>query len=76
MEKLIGLGFVLFGFIFPLIHVVLTMKPATQLDASKCPFSSRTGWIIIILILGPLGWLMFLHTLHQNRKNRNSKTKD
>ena len=76
MEKLIALGIVLFGFIFPLIHVALTIKPVNQPDTSKCPFSPRTGWFIIILILGPLGWLMFLYTLSQDRKNRSLEPTD
>ena len=76
MEKIIALGFVLFGFIFPLAHVALAFKTMEHPKTSKCPFSPRTGWFIIILILGPLGWLMFLHALAQSRKNRNLKPND
>ena len=63
MEKFIALGFVLFGFIFPLVHVGLTFKTMKHSKTSKCPFSPRTGWFIIILTLGPLGWLMFLNAI-------------
>ncbi|MEK9672850.1 MAG: hypothetical protein VW268_10175 [Rhodospirillaceae bacterium] len=60
--------FIIVGFVLPLIHVMitpgLTPPPAAHGADSEakgtCPFSPRTGWIVIILVLGPIGWLMFI----------------
>jgi len=50
------------GFVLPLLHVVFSPRSGpwkTPLE-SKCPFGPRWGWLVIILFLGPIGWLMFM----------------
>jgi len=27
---------------------------------TRCPFSPRVGWLVIVLFLGPVGWLLFM----------------
>ena len=46
----------------PLAHVVLTSSagPWRMPPESRCPFSPRVGWLVIVLLLGPIGWLMFV----------------
>lgn len=53
---------VLFAFYgLPLLHVALSRRgggwrpPA----GSRCPFGPRAGWLVMVLMLGPVGWLMF-----------------
>ncbi|PWC33749.1 hypothetical protein [Azospirillum sp. TSO35-2] len=51
--------FALYG--LPLLHVALSRRgggwrpPA----GSRCPFGPRAGWLVMVLMLGPVGWLMF-----------------
>lgn len=45
----------------PLAHVALSPRsgPLLPPEGSRCPFGPRLGWIVIVLIGGALGWLMF-----------------
>jgi hypothetical protein len=31
----------------------------TPPPGSRCPLGPRVGWIVLVLLLGPVGWLMF-----------------
>ena len=50
------------GFLAPLVHVALSPKGGTWRPppGARCPFGPRLGWLIVVLFLGPLGWLMFV----------------
>jgi hypothetical protein len=50
------------GFLLPLLHVALspTLGPWRADAGTRCPFSPRVGWLVIVLFLGPIGWLMFV----------------
>lgn len=61
---------VIIGFVLPLIHVAVSRDIAAPVPGeggTKCPFSPRMGWIVIVLFLGPLGWLMFLASRRRRR---------
>ena len=61
---------IVIGFVLPLIHVALSKEitPATPTeDGARCPFSPRVGWIVIVLFLGPVGWLMFMASRRKRR---------
>ena len=62
----------IFGYLLPLIHVALSRDAALSRPAapSRCPFSPRAGWIVMVLLLGPLGWLLFVRT----RRRRSSSS--
>ncbi len=49
------------GWVFPLAHVLLSPRggPWRAREGARCPLSPRVGWVVIVLFLGPLGWLMF-----------------
>lgn len=59
------------GFVLPLIHVAVSKDistPKPSADAgSTCPFSPRIGWLVIVLFLGPIGWLMFMNSRRKKR---------
>ena len=57
------------GFVLPLIHVALSkdIGAAKKADGGSCPFSPRIGWIVIVLFLGPIGWLMFMASRRKRR---------
>jgi len=57
------------GFVLPMAHVAFSSAagPWRMPQGAKCPFSPKVGWLVIILFLGPVGWLMFM-----SRKGRKS----
>ena len=50
------------GFALPMLHVALSPKagPWRMPPGAGCPFSPRIGWLVIVMFLGPIGWLMFV----------------
>lgn len=50
------------GFLLPMIHVALSPSagPWRMPKGTRCPFSPRIGWLVIVLFLGPIGWIMFM----------------
>jgi hypothetical protein len=46
----------------PLAHVALSPEagPWRSRPGAECPFSPRVGWLFLVLMLGPLGWLLFV----------------
>jgi len=53
---------VILGYILPLGHVVFSPRGGAWLPppGSRCPFGPRTGWLVIVLLLGPIGWLLYM----------------
>ncbi|MDH3594429.1 MAG: hypothetical protein OEM93_06200 [Rhodospirillales bacterium] len=52
------------GFVLPLAHVVLSPSGGswTPPPGARCPFGPRVGWLVMVLFLGPLGWLLFVRS--------------
>lgn len=52
----------LIGFVLPLIHVAVSRRGGPWLPppGSGCPLGPRMGWAVLVLFLGPLGWLMYM----------------
>lgn len=50
------------GWLLPLLHVALSRRAGTWRPppGAGCPFGPRTGWLVMVLLLGPVGWLLFL----------------
>ena len=50
------------GFVLPLAHVALSPLSGPWLPprGSLCPLGPRVGWIVLVLFLGPIGWLMYM----------------
>lgn len=50
------------GFIIPIAHIIVSPKsgPWSAPKGAGCPIGSRLGWVVIILFLGPIGWLMYM----------------
>lgn len=46
----------------PLAHVALSRAagPWRSAPGAQCPFSPRVGWLFLVLMLGPVGWLTFV----------------
>ncbi|MBC8339326.1 MAG: hypothetical protein ISR51_04585 [Rhodospirillales bacterium] len=54
--------FLIFGFVLPLAHVLISPRSGswTVPKGAGCPIGARWGWLVIILFLGPVGWLMYM----------------
>jgi len=54
--------FLIVGLVLPLIHVGVSPRsgPWRAPPDSGCPIGPRVGWLVIVLFLGPIGWLMFM----------------
>ncbi len=62
MSTLAAWSFLIAGFGAPLLHVLLSPSggPWKSPPGSGCPISPRLGWVVIVLFLGPVGWLLFM----------------
>jgi len=61
---------IVIGFALPILHVALSKDIATAPTAQSggtCPFSPRMGWLVIVLFLGPIGWLLFMASRRKKR---------
>ncbi len=52
----------IFGFLLPVVHVALSPRGGSWRPppGTRCPFGPRTGWLVIVLLAGPIGWIMYL----------------
>ncbi len=62
MSVLLAWLILVVGFVLPLVHVAVSPKAGPWLPppGARCPFGPRVGWLVMVLFLGPIGWLMFL----------------
>jgi len=74
MSPLIAWAVALFLYVLPLLHVVFSPKmgPWRLPIASKCPFSPRAGWLVIILLTGIFGWFGFIRALKRLQSQQRS----
>ena len=58
------------GFVLPLAHVAFSPRGGPWLPppGSRCPFGPKAGWLIVVLFLGPIGWLMYMHGRARRRR--------
>ncbi len=49
-------------YVAPLLHVLLSPTSGSfrPPPGSRCPMGPRLGWLVMVLVLGPIGWLMFM----------------
>jgi len=59
----------IFGFLLPLLHVALAPGggPWRPPPDSRCPLGPRAGWFVMVLLLGPVGWLLYLASRRRRR---------
>ncbi len=62
MSPIAAWTFLLIGYLLPITHIIFSSKGGTwtATKEAKCPIGSRFGWLIIVLFLGPIGWLMYM----------------
>ncbi len=57
-----ALLFLLLFYGLPLGHVALSPRAGSWRPppGARCPFGPRAGWAVMVLLLGPIGWLLFV----------------
>jgi len=52
----------LLGWVLPLAQVASSPKsgPWGPPPASRCPIGPRLGWLVMVVLLGPIGWLLYI----------------
>ena len=62
MDRTTALIVIAAFYMLPLLHVALSPSagPLRAPPGARCPFSPRVGWIVMVLLLGPIGWLLFV----------------
>ena len=60
-EKLVAWLFLIGFYLLPIAHVALSPKggPWRAPPDARCPFSPRVGWLVIVLLTGAVGWLLY-----------------
>lgn len=61
LGTLVAWAILIFGWLLPLAHVALSRRagPWRPPPGSGCPLGPRCGWLVLVLLAGPLGWLAF-----------------
>ncbi len=51
----------LFAYLLPLAHVLLSPAAGSWRPppGAACPLGPRAGWLVLVLLLGIVGWLLF-----------------
>lgn len=70
MDALVAVAVLFLFYGAPMLHVILAKDagPWRAPPGAGCPFSPRVGWLVLVLLLGPLGWLMFQIHLRRRRQ--------
>jgi len=70
--------FLIFGFVLPMAHILLSSKSGqwTAPEGAGCPIGPRWGWLVIVLFLGPIGWLMYMKKRRTQTRPRPEQTGD
>ena len=64
MEPAIALTIVILWIVIPVLHVISAPNGGawTPPEGSACPFGPRVGWLVIVVLLGLIGWFLFLRS--------------
>jgi hypothetical protein len=57
------------GYLLPLAHVALSPRAGSWRPppGAGCPMGPRVGWLVLVLLLGPIGWLLFYSARYRRR---------
>lgn len=61
--------FVIVFWLAPIVHVATSSRSgsARPPDGARCPFGPRVGWLVIVVLLGAVGWLLFMNAKFRRR---------
>jgi len=64
MDQITALVIVMLWIVIPVLHVMTSPTGGSWSPAagSSCPFGPRLGWLVIVILLGLIGWFLFLRS--------------
>ncbi len=64
MEPAVALIIFVLWIVIPVLHVITAANGGAWLPpkGSGCPFGPRVGWLVIVVMLGLIGWLLFIRS--------------
>ncbi len=64
--------FVVVFWLAPIVHVATSPRsgPVRPPAGARCPFGPRIGWLVIVVLLGAVGWLLFMSARYRRRVAR------
>ena len=73
-ETAIAWTILIFGYLLPLAHVALSPAAGSWRPPprSRCPLGPRAGWLVVVLLSGALGWLLFLFSRRRRPQRHDS----
>lgn len=75
-ETALAWAVLVFGYLLPLLHVALSPAAGTWRPppGARCPLGPRVGWLVMVLFLGPVGWLLFIHARRRRSRATRART--
>jgi len=63
-------------FFGPLVHVAVSPRAGSWRPpaGARCPLGPRVGWLVLVALTGPLGWLLFLARRRQRARARGASS--
>jgi len=64
MDQITALIILSLWIIIPAIHVIASPNGGawTPPEGCRCPFGPRVGWLVIVVMLGLIGWFLFIRS--------------
>jgi hypothetical protein len=61
-ETLLAWAVLIFGYLLPILHVALSPRAGAWRPppGARCPLGPRVGWLVFVVLLGPVGWVLFI----------------
>ncbi|MEX0760299.1 MAG: hypothetical protein WD100_12040 [Tistlia sp.] len=61
MDTWLAWTIVICGWLLPLLDVAASRRSGSWAPppGGRCPFGPRVGWLVVVLLGGPLGWLLY-----------------
>ena len=74
--RLLAVAVLTLGWLLPLAHVALSRQAGSWRPppGTACPFGPRAGWLVMIVLLGPLGWLLFRRAAARRQAGPRART--
>jgi len=69
LGTLVAWAILIFGWLLPLAQVALSRDagPWRPPPGAGCPLGPRCGWLVLVLLAGPLGWLAYRRARRRTR---------
>ncbi len=68
-------AFIILFYAAPLAHVAFSRHSGSWRPAAgaRCPFGQRAAWVIMVVLTGAIGWLMYMNARRRITANQESR---